>query len=115
MNGACGWPICRGLLSQQAVAVRWGADTLHSEGKRRIGNARQPAASRCNRFEGFRRGIVGGSLFGREWLNRDIDSSSLTSRQLQEYFSGPQYGNSDVYWIEAVFIRNLRPKNNRSS
>ncbi len=51
-------------------------------------------------------------LFFGSTLSRDPDSSAavpLTSRQLLEYFMAPRNGNSDVYWIDASFIRKLRP------
>jgi hypothetical protein len=46
-------------------------------------------------------------------LSRDPESSAaapLTSRRLMDYFMAPRNGNSDVYWIEAAFIQNLRPR-----
>ena len=44
-------------------------------------------------------------------LNFDSASSAPpTSRRLLEYFSGPQNGSSDVYWIETSFLKNLRTK-----
>lgn len=38
----------------------------------------------------------------------DFSGRTVTSRLLLDYFSGPQNGGSDIYWIEAAFLAKLR-------
>ena len=39
----------------------------------------------------------------------DFSARPATSRRLLDYFSGPQNGSTDIYWIEAAFLAKLRP------
>ena len=39
----------------------------------------------------------------------DFSARPATSRLLLDYFSGPQNGGSDIYWIDAAFLAKLRP------
>jgi len=38
----------------------------------------------------------------------DVFSKPVTSRMLLDYFAGPQNGGSDVYWMDASFLKKLR-------
>ncbi len=39
----------------------------------------------------------------------NFSTNPVTSQMLLEYFTGPQNGDSDIYWIEASFLKKLRP------
>jgi hypothetical protein len=48
-------------------------------------------------------------MSSRTEFGEKVRSEPLTARSLQELHNTPGNGNSDIYWIEAAILEELRP------